>query len=204
MWDRRLFVALLCAFGVVLLINAWVVDDAYITLRTVDNFVHGYGLRWNIDERVQVYTHPLWMLLLTAFYFVTREAFYTSIFVSWLLSLTAVVIAARFLTDGFRVAWWRAALFLLGLLSCKAVIDYSSSGLETPLSYCIVAIFIATFLREDYPIDSTPGRRVLLLVTLTSLMFLNHPDLVLLFAPAVLWIVASRLRRATRETMRLV
>jgi hypothetical protein len=37
----------------VLVVNAWVVDDAYITFRTIDNFLNGYGLRWNVAERVQ-------------------------------------------------------------------------------------------------------------------------------------------------------
>jgi len=32
-------------FVVVLVRTAWVCDDAYITFRTVDNFVHGHGLR---------------------------------------------------------------------------------------------------------------------------------------------------------------
>ena len=43
-------------FLVVLVRSAWVSEDAYITLRTVDNFVNGYGLRWNVSERVQTYT----------------------------------------------------------------------------------------------------------------------------------------------------
>ena len=34
--------------------NAWVCDDAFITLRTVDNLVHNRGLTWNPGERVQV------------------------------------------------------------------------------------------------------------------------------------------------------
>jgi arabinofuranosyltransferase len=52
-------VVLLALFAVVLCRTAWVGDDAYITFRTVDNLVHGYGARWNVDERVQAYTHPL-------------------------------------------------------------------------------------------------------------------------------------------------
>ncbi len=32
-------------------------DDAYITYKTVYNFINEYGLRWNIAERVQSYTH---------------------------------------------------------------------------------------------------------------------------------------------------
>jgi arabinofuranosyltransferase len=44
--------------------RAWVGDDAVITARVVDNFLHGYGLRWNVSDRVQAFTHPLWAMLL--------------------------------------------------------------------------------------------------------------------------------------------
>ena len=43
-------------FALFVLVNAWVSEDAYITLRVIDNFFNGYGLRWNINERVQVDT----------------------------------------------------------------------------------------------------------------------------------------------------
>jgi arabinofuranosyltransferase len=43
---------------------AWLGDDAYITLRTVENWCSGHGLRWNLVDRVQTFTHPLWMLCL--------------------------------------------------------------------------------------------------------------------------------------------
>ena len=58
--PRLLAVAL---FLVVVFCGAWLCDDAYISFRTADNFVHGYGLTWNVQERVQAYTHPLWLLL---------------------------------------------------------------------------------------------------------------------------------------------
>src|SRR5664280_151358 len=50
-----------------ILANAWIVDDAYITFRSIWNVHHGFGLRWNPSERVQTYTHPLWMLLISGF-----------------------------------------------------------------------------------------------------------------------------------------
>ena len=40
-------------------------DDAHMTFRSVWNFVHGYGLTYNPDERVQAYTHPLWMFAIS-------------------------------------------------------------------------------------------------------------------------------------------
>src|SRR5262245_40579712 len=80
----------LSLFTIVLLRTAWVSDDAYFTFRTIDNAVHGYGLRWNVAERVQAYTHPLWMLLVLPFYAITREAFFTSIVISIALTLVTV------------------------------------------------------------------------------------------------------------------
>jgi arabinofuranosyltransferase len=58
----RVVALLVCAL--VLFRHAWVSDDAFITLRTVRNLLQGDGLRWNLNERVQGYTHPLWMFLL--------------------------------------------------------------------------------------------------------------------------------------------
>ena len=76
--------------AVILVRTAWVGDDAYFTFRTIDNFVHGLGLRWNAAERVQAYTHPLWMLVLTPFYWLTGEPFFTTIAVSIGLTLVAL------------------------------------------------------------------------------------------------------------------
>ena len=67
------------ALVVTIVRSAWYCDDAFITWRTVDNFVNGHGLTWNVAERVQTYTHPLWMMLLTVAYFLTREANFTGL-----------------------------------------------------------------------------------------------------------------------------
>src|SRR5262245_57714298 len=128
--HRALLLLCLIPLLYVLGMNAWVVDDAYITFRTVDNVVHGYGLTWNVDERVQAFTHTLWMLLMTGVYSVTREAFYTSIGLSWVLTLVAVGAWARAFTDGFRRDLWKVPLFVVGFIAGKAAIDYTSSGLE--------------------------------------------------------------------------
>ena len=63
---------LLAALAAQVLRLAWLSDDAYITLRSVENFTHGYGAVYNVGERVQSFTHPLWMLLLSGVYFPLR------------------------------------------------------------------------------------------------------------------------------------
>ena len=80
----------LVIFTYVFLANAWIGDDAYITFRVVDNFINGYGLTFNPDERVQAYTHPLWMLLLSAAYAVTSNLFYTTLALSYALCVLAL------------------------------------------------------------------------------------------------------------------
>jgi len=66
--DRAFSIPLFMAimlFAIVLVYSAWLHDDAYITFRTVDNFVNGYGLTWNVSERVETYSNPLWMFLVS-------------------------------------------------------------------------------------------------------------------------------------------
>jgi arabinofuranosyltransferase len=90
--KKTFLIFLILIFTVVIIKSAWVSDDAYITLRTVHNFVNGYGLVWNVGERVQAYTHPLWMLLIAAFYALTREHYFTLIGLSLLISIATFVI----------------------------------------------------------------------------------------------------------------
>ena len=108
------FWLLLILFGFVFFINAWVVDDAYITFRTVDNFIKGYGLTWNISERVQVYTHPLWMFLISLFSLFTQEVFYTSIGVSFACCVGMfLILYFSFKQKGIQSLWKPGFLVLL-------------------------------------------------------------------------------------------
>lgn len=106
-------------YAAVLIRTAWVCDDAYITLRTVDNFVNGFGLTWNSAERVQAFTHPLWLLILTAGYALTRESYLTTTVLSILVSLLAFTLV------GGRIAreWWGSLIGMSILLFSKSFID---------------------------------------------------------------------------------
>ena len=48
----------------VLLHGGYAVDDAYIGFRFLDNWLNGEGLVFNPGERVEGYTHPLWLVVL--------------------------------------------------------------------------------------------------------------------------------------------
>ena len=84
--DRRVRGLLWFFYFVILVRNAWLCEDAFITYRVVDNWTRGYGLRWNTVERVQVYTHPLWTLLLGAVQFVARDYYFSAMSLSLVCS----------------------------------------------------------------------------------------------------------------------
>ena len=61
-------IAIACLFALLFLavfLYGWVTDDAFITFRVVRNFLAGDGPVYNLGERVQAYTHPLWFWLLS-------------------------------------------------------------------------------------------------------------------------------------------
>ncbi len=156
--------------------TAWLGDDCYITLRTVENWVRGNGLRWNAGDRVQTYTHPLWMLLLAVGRWLTGECYFTTIAISLALSLgAAALLLWRAATPG------ALAVVALLLAGTRAFTDYLTSGLETPLTFVLLALFVDACERgRDAP---PPFAR---LVLLAALLATNRMDLALLVAPAVL------------------
>lgn len=152
--------------------TAWVTEDAYITLRTVDNWVHGFGLRWNTDERVQGYTHPLWMFLLSAVYYVTREAFATALLVGLLTTAAAVFMLVKL----SRSAGHAVAAVVLCIL-CRSFIEFSTGGLENPLTHLLVGIFVWQYAVRE------AGLRTLSLIA--ALLALNRTDALLVALPAL-------------------
>jgi len=167
------WVALLI-YAIVLLRTAWLCDDAYITFRTAYNLVNGFGPTWNVAERVQAFAHPLWLLLLSGFYALTREMYFTPL----LLSLAASLAAAWLLA--FRVARTPggAVLGLFVWIGSRAFVDYSTSGLENPLAHLVL---LCVFLALAH------GWRALHLGLLTSALLLLRTDLLFLVLPGLVY-----------------
>ncbi len=186
--QRRLFLAVLIpAFTYLFLANAWLGDDAYITFRVVWNFLHGYGPVFNPGERVQAFTHPLWMLVMCGAHAVTREFFFTALAVSYGFGLASLIVLAR-RADSLA----GAVAACLGLLSSKAFVDYTSSGLEYPLSYFLLVCFYSRLYASR---STPPGADDLRgLGVLAGLAFVNRMDSVLLYVAPLLWLAAGARR----------
>lgn len=166
--------ALLLLYAWLVYRTAWVSEDAFITLRTCDNALSGYGLRWNVAERVQTYTHPLWMFVLLAVHALTGEPFFGTMLVSIAVSCAAVAI----LFVGTKGGVLERALALGMLLLSKSFVEYSTSGLENPLTHLWIACFVVLHLRESKPAPLSA------LGLIGGLAAFTRLDTVLLFAPA--------------------
>lgn len=196
--SRAAYPIAIVVFTVVFVANAWVGDDAFISFRVSDNIAHGYGPRWNVVERVQAFTDPLWTFLMALADRITGEVFYTSMAISFVLCVAAITILWRWLRRD--VDRWLA---LTLLLSSKAFVDYTSSGLEYALSYLLLTAFTAAFLFEWPRVDGTRLFRRLTL--LAALAFVNRADTILLYLPSLLWLLARRRRElSVREAGGLV
>lgn len=186
--DRWLAIGAIVVLMVMVLRNAWVTEDAYLTLRTIDNWVSGFGLRWNVDERVQAYTHPLWLLLLTGPYLILRDA-YAAALVSGLVVTFAAVIALVYLA---RTSSRAVAAVVLLMLS-RSFIDYSTAGLENPLSHLLLAGLVWLYAVKE--------ARLLPVALCASLLALNRSDALILALPALAHTTVTSLRaRGVKQT----
>ena len=205
---RVLLVLLVLLYGVVVLRTAWLSDDAYITFRTIENFVHGYGLGYNPYVRVQAYTHPLWMLLLSGVYFLAYRvmgiSFQTelpsvTILLSMLLSILAIIL--------FSVRICRSSLgALVGvaiLTLSRAFVDYSTSGLENPLSHVLLVAFFLVYMMDQREPAAGAAKRLQHLSLIAALLATCRMDLGLLVLPvlAVEFLRVENKRKALRAVL---
>ena len=174
--------------------NAWSSDDAFITFRTIDNWFRGHGLRWNPLERVQSYTHPLWMFLVAGLYALFGE-FYTSVM---LLSLVLDVAMLGLLFYYGARSTWHILLGALMLGFSRAYVDFATSGLENPLAHLLLVVFLLLFFRwvEGLRHAQSPEPsaifslfRVGVLVGIACLGVLNRADHALLFGFPLLYVL---------------
>ncbi len=173
---------LVLALAVILVRTAWLCDDAYITYRTIDNLQSGHGLTWNAGERVQPHTHPLWMLLVATVTWITGELYTTVLALGIALTLATALIAIRTLGAG-----WGSLTTLAILCLSRSFIDYSTGGLEDPLSHLLLALFL--WIRFDPSAEREREPRITLLALIVGLAMTTRMDTILIYLPTLITLV---------------
>lgn len=174
------WVLLLCALVAWAYVRtAAVTEDAFITFRVIDNALNGYGLVWNAGERVQVYTHPLWALLLLAFSAISRSIFHTALALSLVLTIICVALIAR-----NSVGRWTALWAVLALLLSEAFVEYSSAALENALAHALVAALVVAWAR--FRSNDGLAERAWVVALYAGLLVVTRHDFAVLVGPVVI------------------
>lgn len=180
----------------------WVADDAFITFRYLDQAIHGHGLVFNRGERVQGFTHPLWVLLVlgpAALVGPLDATLFTCIACSvGLLLLLLQIARARMLPPIASVG------ILIVLFTCEPFVAFQTGALENALAHLLLAAsLLASFriasLRTASPsVDAS--RAPSFFAAALCLLLLTRLDLVL-FALPLVWRVRRDLG-GTRAMLR--
>ena len=121
--------------------HRWTADDAFINFRVVDQLLHGNGPVFNAGERVEAYTSPLWLGILSIPSAIAgvRHVPWIALSVGLPLAVAGLALATLGALALARRDELAGALPLpLGALAFAVLPpawDFASSGLETGLSF---------------------------------------------------------------------
>ncbi|MDC1068722.1 hypothetical protein OAQ99_06160 [Candidatus Kapabacteria bacterium] len=174
--DKLVNIILIVLFVYVWVINAWVSDDAHITFRSIEQLFAGNGLVFNIGERVQTFTHPLWLLVHLPFRLLTENLYIINVFLSFIFSFATVALILKYCDNSVS-----RIVIIISLLFSKTFIDYTSSGLENPLSYFLISILFLTQFNKF-----TVSKKFQIPM-ISSLLVLCRPDYLILVLPFIIY-----------------
>jgi arabinofuranosyltransferase len=118
---------------------AWLCDDAFISFRYIDNWNRGLGLVFNAGERVEGYSHFLWVVLLAALHRLGFDLLSLGRIVPFIAWVTLVgLLFVRVLRrpratapPGSSSAWLALPVAAWGLALHHDAQVYATGGLET-------------------------------------------------------------------------
>ena len=171
----------------------WISDDAFITLRYVKNIIEGHGFVYNVGERVEGYTHFLWLLMLTAARAIGFDTVDASI---WLGIIAYCGIIVVFLAIARKEQARNSRPYFLPIAAALLALNYdmnvwASGGLET----AFYALLISLSFYAWFYISLTNIRRLPVTGTLLFLATLTRPDGALFTITAVILLIILRIRQ---------
>jgi len=195
--------------GMAALVSGWKVfwflcDDAFIAFRYISNSILGHGYVWNPPPffPVEGYTSFLWIVLLDGVWRVMGveppdSANYISLLFS-LATLLLTTLMVQRLTLTPRLERFRPALLALVLLGCvsnRTFLAWSSSGLETALFNFLLTLWVFRVLSTS---KDSGTAHYSVITGVSALIYLARPDGMLFLAASVAlvlhWLVMCHVR----------
>lgn len=176
------FAVLILAGGILSYFNRNIhVDDALIYYRYIENFISGNGLVYNIGERFNGLTSPLYVYTSILISSVTGEVEVTQvIFNAVLMILTSLLIYKIFTKLKLQTQG-----FLISLIYITSKYFYTVFGLETNLFVFISLLCIYFYIKQELTALSvcsgllliTRGEGLFIIIILFVLLYRKHRNL---------------------------
>ncbi|MEM9950101.1 MAG: hypothetical protein AAF846_00765 [Chloroflexota bacterium] len=169
-------------------------DDALITMRYAENLIEGNGAVWNIGERVEGYSNPLWLLVMSGLLLITDKI--TAVLFVQILGSLPVLITAGIATR--IINYWlsnypndirsfaRIMTFILMLWGNYAFTYYALMGMESSLQ--VLLLMAALHYSVQYRGESSK-QDLLIISSCIGLSYLTHPDTLILIIPFGLYLL---------------
>lgn len=190
------------AFGLLILIvitftfllKDYTLDDALIYYRYIKNALEGNGLVYNVGEKFNGLTSPLFTYISLAVNFFTESIPHTQLAMSGaFLAGTAVLLVILLIRNGLEPVW----AFGAGLLLVGNRFIYITFGMETTMMFFFAVLTLVLFFRHSYfwmGITSTAmfltrGETLFLITTLMIFHFVmkrKFPDWKIFIAPLMM------------------
>lgn len=186
-----LFFILSVVFSFLFYRNAWVAEDAFITFRSVDQLLAGNGPVWNIGERVQVYTHPLWYFLIVIGTAIFEHSYWVVLGLSYLCLLGILYFLIKIIGTQNSSKYNLYFLLIVSILALsRAFNDYSSSGLENPLVHLLLIVYVYIFIKPEITLE----KRFFITSFIYGLVFITRPDGIFLITPSSLYLLIQMIK----------
>jgi len=181
-WNDQQILKLLVlgSFLIIVIFSSWMCDDAYHGFVMAKHLIEGNGFVYNIGERVNAATNPLFILVVAGMDALSGSMYASATIVSILFSVLAVV----FLLTGFCNNKIQIAEAFVLLCSCKSFMTYTTSGLENCLLFFLSSIIMYIVLKNDV----FDKKQLLYLALLFSAVAMTRMDNALIYAPLTVYI----------------
>jgi arabinofuranosyltransferase len=136
----------------------WVQEDAFINFRVITNLLAGHGPVYNVGERVEVYSDPLWLFLQAGLHevlpFISLE--WLSVILGLCFTAGGVILGGRAIQrlGGSRGEGLVLPIGLLIFSVVAGVWEFSTSGLEMGMVFWWIGLSFWLLVRTEHRRDS--------------------------------------------------
>jgi len=168
----------------------WTCDDSFISFRYSENLSKGYGLVFNIGEKVEGYSNFLWVIILAFLKIIGIPTIYGSKIISFVISLFLIFLVYK-TANLMELNKTLSSYCSLALSLSTGIAYFAMSGLET--IFYIYVLFLSIYINEKY--EMKPTKKLLSALYLSLLIAaLLRPEGVLFICIATLYHLIRKLK----------